>query len=531
MTTDNNIDQWFEESLGEMKPSPSAQVWDGIEQQLNAVDSANIEFDQGFEQALGGMSPIASTEAWNNIETKLNEADASRGKGNNKFIFWFSIAGSVAALFMYWFMQIGPNNQVDQPSALQHVSDTEQELIVSTPAEGYSSSITINSASEDIVEDVVTTDEPQIVNSSIFIDQDNSENLNSSNTIAPQETDELITPQVIANIEKETPIETVAVIEVENQQEANSDELTEAKNQEESKTELVFAQSITNDILSHEVIDSMESLTLPAPTEIASLRAATGFSLDLFAGPEYIINNTEPSPMPQEGENVSLVQTQTMNTDFSLGVNIKYHYNRFFIQSGLTYSNFGEQNTYKITNEFHDTSASFYTYDISTTHTYDTIGWTDDPLQPGVLVPLLSSHIHTDTLSSKWNTVDSAYYTSNSEVVKNRYRYIEIPIMFGYQHEYKNWSFMAAAGVSYGFKVAEEGKYINNSQLETILKTNSPYSNSNLNGIVSLGVGYAITNNISVILQPTYKSNLTSLTAQNNTYSNFTLRAGINVKL
>ncbi len=512
MTTDKNIDQWFEDSLGEMKPIPSAQVWDGIEQQLNAVDSANIEFDQSFEQSLGGMSPFASTEAWNNIESALNEIDISQKKGKNKFIFWFSIAGSIAALFMYWFMQIGPNNQMDQPSALQQISDTKQELIVSTPAAGYSSSISINSSSNEIVEEEISSYETQIISPNNAI---------VSHTNNPN----------IANIETTTPIRSKARTELEKQQEISNDDLNLADTLEQSKNELVFAQSISNDILSHEVIDSMENITLPSPTEITSLRAATGFSLDLFAGPEYIMNNAAHSTNLEEGENISLEQTQAMNTDFSLGLNIKYHYNRFFIQSGLTYSNFGEQNTYKITNEFHDTSNSYYIYKINTYHTYDTIGWTDDPLQPGVIVPLLSSQIHTDTLSSTWNTVDSVYYNSYNEEVKNRYRYIEIPIMFGYQYEYKNWSFMAAGGVSYGFKVAEEGKYINDSHLETIMKTNSPYYNSNINGIVSLGIGYAITNNISVILQPTYKSNLTSLTSQNTTYSNFTLRAGLNVKL
>jgi hypothetical protein len=125
--------------------------------------------------------------------------------------------------------------------------------------------------------------------------------------------------------------------------------------------------------------------------------------------------------------------------------------------------------------------------------------------------------------------MDSTYYSNVSAKSENRYRYIEIPLMLGYQYGLKNWSFNISAGASYGFKVAEKNTYYDYDNIT--YKSNSPYSDSNINGIISLGIAYAIGNKISVVLQPTYKTNLIDITAHSTKYHSFTLRLGVNVKL
>ena len=272
-----------------------------------------------------------------------------------------------------------------------------------------------------------------------------------------------------------------------------------------------------------------ESQSVLAPFEMKSLYAATGFSLDLFAGPEFIKNSHMNKPA--EGSPVMIDNIAPTISAPSLGANVKFHYNRFFIQSGLTYSSYGEKNSYQTTSELHDTSDSHYTYGINTYHTYDTIGWIDDLFQPGVVVPHLSATLHTDTVSSTWNTIDSAYYMYKKDIAKNRYHYIEIPIMIGYQFEYKSWSLSTAGGLSYGFRVAQAGSYISDNQLKSIDNENSPYSNGVINGIVSIGLGYAITDEISLMVQPTYKTNLSELSASSVNYQSISLRLGVNIKL
>jgi hypothetical protein len=262
-----------------------------------------------------------------------------------------------------------------------------------------------------------------------------------------------------------------------------------------------------------------------------SLNSATSFSLDVYYAPEFIIDNTPVQDV--DYPSLSTKKSTNVFSDYSLGMNLKFHYNNIFVQSGFSFGSFIEDINYNILNELHDTSASYYTYEIKTTHTYDTIGWTDDPLQAGVIVPILRSNINTDTLNSTWNKVDSVSYVLGDKKIENRYKYIEIPLMLGYQHQFGNWKISFGMGAAYGFKVAENGTNTidNDGFITKITNVKTPYFDNRINGIVSLGLSYSISPQLSLILQPTYRTNLMSANDKSLAYHNFSLRAGLNYKL
>jgi len=557
MSDNFNIDELFEDSLGGMKQKPKEMSWDNIEQELDSstpsetqfdnmvaasmagfsakpsatawngindklddIDNLNKDFDTKVEESMNNMYPQASRSVWSNIEQELDAMDAYRIAERKKFISWFSAAGAVAAVFIYFMLQIQPNiNFRNKQSQLINKSSIDNSTITSTN----------NSA-------IVAKNES------------NSENINSFKSVT-------LEACIAENTASESVTNNVNIIENENlalnslKQSSKNIEAEKAYNDEVIEHNAVVDReivdysnnsfnSIINDKMSNNNLfnnDKHLNIAASNPTSfqnlpsIRSIKASTGFSFDLFGGPEFIHSPNEITF--NEGGNIFIEKKSAYIKDYSFGANIKYHYNNMFIQSGLVYSNFGDVFSLNQENEIHDTSGGYYTYNINTYYTYDTLGWDDDPLQPGVLVPVLSSNLHTDTVITGWNSSDSLCYENELAIAETRYRYIEIPLMFGYQLAYKDWGFLVSAGASYGFKVADKAEYTSSNKLSDLDRLSSPYSDSNINGIVSLGLSYAISDKISVVLQPTYKTNLTGFTAQSTRYHSFSIRCGINVKL
>jgi len=73
-------------------------------------------------------------------------------------------------------------------------------------------------------------------------------------------------------------------------------------------------------------------------------------------------------------------------------------------------------------------------------------------------------------------------------------------------------------------------RFFYNDDLIDINQGNSPYTNSMMNYLLIVGVKYHLTNRFSIIAQPTYKTNISSLFSSetNTSYNNFGLNVGLN---
>jgi hypothetical protein len=560
-----DIDDLFEESLGSLKQKPNEMLWDSIEQEIDSTTPAEIhfdnlvassmagftatpsaetwnninsdldnfdilnkEFDKKVESSINNMHPQASANVWHNIEKELDAIEAIKIAERKRFVSWFGAASAVIAIFLYFSLQFQPSFNINKKHNVffqkSSINNGELKTITNNKSNEVltpSNSPVIASNSKIISSNTKTTKEDISI-----------ENKNSHNSI--DETNIIANNSTIANLSnnnKENNSITTQKGEVE-EQEISLSNISKPYTENVVDFDNTINESMTsrNNMNNNHLLSNNErtiAMNLPLSPSVSSIRAATGFSLDLFAGPEYIYSPN--SITYTEGDDILVHKTSSYITDYSIGANLKYHYNRLFIQSGLTYSNFGDIYKYNKSNELHDTTGGFASYIINTNYTYDTLSWEDDPLNPGTLVPVLQSHVETDTVFTAWNSMDSVYYSNESAKSENRYRYIEIPIMLGYQYGIKNWNFNIAAGASYGFKIAEKNTYYDNKNITN--KTYSPYSDSSINGIISLGVAYAIGDKISLVLQPTYKTNLIDITAHSTKYHSFTMRFGINIKL
>ena len=505
---DNNhidIDQMFLDSLGEMKQNPSSSSWNNIELKLSELEAKSSDIDHQFEAALSGISAEVPFNSWQKLEDKLDAIDANQRKKRRRVIGWFTATGTVAALLFYFALHF--------QAALNPLQKDGEKLLVNE-----------NIPSIQMGDNEIDKTQPHAI-------QNNDTKENTKLGDLPSH-EEVLKP--VAVISKENKESTTAVHINESASNQIQESITEVA--EKSYGIGIFEGikfSAFNAFSKKESAINLEDISMQdyliQPIRIKSLRASTGFSVDLFIGPEFI--HQKEQSYGHLDEAVELQNIKPITSELSFGMNLNYHYNNFFILSGIAYSNYGEESTYKFIQENHDTSGGYYNYDINTYYTHDTLGYFDDPLQPGVLVPYVSSTLHTDTIASIWNSQDSAFFTSNIKKVKSRYRYIEVPLMVGYKISYKNWGFQLSAGASYGFKVAEEGQYVEDRKVQNIESVHSPYYDSNINGIASIGISYAIGNNLSILLQPTYKANLSELSSFNVHYQNLSLRAGINLKL
>jgi len=559
MSDNFNIDELFEDSLGGLKQNPKEMSWDNIEQELGSstpseaqfdelvaasmagfsvkpsnsawsnidsklddIDNLNTEFDSKVEDSYNNNYPQASKSVWSNIEQELDAMDAYRIAERKRFVSWFAAAGSVAAVFIYFILQIQPsinfrNKQsqlVNKFEIRNNINVPKQETIAETV------SVEKTTTNNEIIVENIQIDNNQVIINNKNVQASSKVNSDIKKSIVIDENENAENNNDIVQNEIEESIDIVI------------------SNKSNSQNNVGFDNAINEAMMQKNIINndkllssyaSLSGSAQPLPTSIRSINAVTGFSIDLFGGPEYIHSPSEI--VFKEGDNISIVKKSAYITDYSFGANIKFHYNKFFAQSGMVYSNFGDAYSLNQNNEIHDTSGGYYSYNINTHYTYDTLGWDDDPLNPGVLVPILVGNLHTDTIITDWNSMDSLSYQNEFASAETRYRYIEIPLMLSYQLQYKDWSFLASAGASYGFKVADKAVYTSDNTLKNHDKISSPYSNSNINGIVSIGIAYAISNKISVVLQPTYKTNFTGLTAQSTKYHSLSIRCGINVKL
>ena len=577
MSDNFNIDELFENSLGGMKQKPKEMLWDNIEQELDLstsseiqfdnmvaasmagfsvkpssnawsdintkldnIDSLNKEFDSNVEESINNMRPQASKTVWDNIEQELDAIDAYRIAERRKFVSWFTAAGTVAAVFIYFMLQIQPNinyrnrrqSQLVNKSVIDDLKQNSSRLTNNSEYSNHSENIVINK--KRIISNKTTNanSELTIVDKSIFETGASEINPTYRNNIGGFNEEKIGINGNIVDVNKEKVVEEIYIVE------NNSETGMIATSAIAIVTDNSFSNIVNRRMKSNNQINYDKCLAgttsstvsfQSIPTSIRASGASTGFSFDLFGGPEYIHSPSEITY--NEADNILVKKKSAYIKDYSFGANIKYNFNKLFIQSGLVYSNFGDILSLNQKNELHDTSGGYYSYNINTYYTYDTLRWDEDPLQPGVLVPVLSSNMHTDTVITNWNSTDSLCYENELASAETRYRYIEIPLMVGYQLAYKNWGFLLSAGASLGFKVSDEAEYTSNNKLSDLDKLSTPYSDSNINGIVSLGLSYSISDKISFILQPTYKTNLTGFTAHSTRYQSISIRCGINVKL
>ncbi|MCK5856177.1 MAG: hypothetical protein KAG64_01735 [Bacteroidales bacterium] len=511
------------------------------------------EIDKLFEESLGNLQGEPSADSWETLATSL-DASANVVQGNRKRRFFiYAFIGTVAALLTYVFFFNKNHSQNIDLKKIQQVevptNSDKNKAIATAQIDGIqdnqSNSVELNysEANND-----VSKISPQ-VNSQPISSKSNTtkSELNTVNKNIETSSSQAVSKAVVKNtaVSNAKPIQTQAILvpastpsnanKMQTKNAVYSHDIDSSLDVSNTQQQLVVTKeaSASQGIQAKKVVENSEadesSSNAPSPGGITGIHNSTGWSLGVFGGPAYI--NSNETFVVEEGQLLYQTEKEQKIITPNLSININYHYNNWFIRSGIGYAEYGENRSYSNKIEMHDTSG-YATQSINNYYTYDTTGWIKDPGNSNVLIPVYDAILHSDTVHS-WVSQDSLYYEHQSIYAQNRFRYIEIPLMLGYEFRYKNLGLELATGVSVGFRVNSSGKFMDsNNELVNINSSNSPYSNTMMNYIITIGINYHIGNRLSITAQPIYKTNLNSIiksgVGSDIRYNNLGVNLGIN---
>lgn len=147
---------------------------------------------------------------------------------------------------------------------------------------------------------------------------------------------------------------------------------------------------------------------------------------------------------------------------YEFGFSFQLHHENlpFFLQSGLDYQVLKEKIDYQFNRSFEDPELSYWTYDST---------WDYQDVLDTFYIIVDSNHFVVDsifTIDTILSDIDSTYnpVTSTEEKLKktiNTYRYLNIPLLLGYQFQSKNrkWNYQILAGAAIAINLKNEGYY------------------------------------------------------------------------
>lgn len=270
-----------------------------------------------------------------------------------------------------------------------------------------------------------------------------------------------------------------------------------------------------------------------SPNAVKGIRFANCWSIDVFAGPSYLSSNKK-SVFLIESPKVSSYANESGIVKANFGMNARYHVNNWFVNTGVSLASYGENLNIALNVDVNDTTG-YLSYNTKLQINYDTIGYFDDPLFPGISYPILSLNSYIDTIGSKWNTIDTSYLKSINLSSFNRAHYIDVPLMLGYQFVYNKFVFELSTGVSLAINISKNGSIISNNISTDFSKSINPYRPVIVNYQLAAGIGYQLTKQFAVMFRPNYRTNLNSVLQPgygiDTRYHAIGINLGINYKI
>ena len=173
------------------------------------------------------------------------------------------------------------------------------------------------------------------------------------------------------------------------------------------------------------------------------------------------------------------------NQSYSVDGSVVYKFSGYLLQSGLGVQFTSDDGNYKV-----DYQKFLGTYE-------DVYDVTFDTAENGTLVPVY----HTQTVEV-FDTISRITMTPT----KNKYTYLQIPLLFGYGEEYQRLSWFVKGGPSLAIMVSEKTPEVNfNNGNDKVIDYENELPariNTNWSFLLSAGVGYKIGSHISITLEP-----------------------------
>lgn len=329
--------------------------------------------------------------------------------------------------------------------------------------------------------------------------------------------------------------------ELVNKDEIESDDST-SENIEPSKGDIVnnVKPDSTTTELKAEIVDSIQTITKDsiasniaiAADESKNPKDMIGFkkwNVSVFAGPTMISKKISGSENDAYYANREAGESDISTLNY--GMEVGYFFNKNInLSTGVNSLTYGEDVLY-LTEEqvVRENSITNFVFDtISVFSHLDTIIILDSIGTP-IGTAIDSNYIDQTVTDTVITTSSDTTKKSKNEDYKNRYTYIQIPIMIGYKFRFNNFGINVKGGIVYGRLIKASGRYINADGTAVVpikLKQNI------FNIAVSTSFSYSI-KKFNVFIEPKYQFNITNVfpnTATNQKYKALGVNFGIGLE-
>jgi hypothetical protein len=256
------------------------------------------------------------------------------------------------------------------------------------------------------------------------------------------------------------------------------------------------------------VYDTISVIKSPKVEEKKTKKKSSSWSLNVYSG----LNN---SAFKYSSDKAKIKEASNFATSpgygFTLGTKLGYQINRIELEAGIEYNQINESFSFSAGNS--ESLGEFWVYNPGGTLTiHDTIDtkfvW--DPIeQIYIEIPVLRDSVV--------QLYDSTLIKNLQTEYTNKYSYLNIPLMFGYDlYKSTDMRITAKVGGTIGLRMNAKGKSltVNNSNdlwFTNLDDSSIPFINMNFNWQLGIGFTYRLNKHYRFTLDPYYRRSTSSL--------------------
>ena len=263
-----------------------------------------------------------------------------------------------------------------------------------------------------------------------------------------------------------------------------------------------FSQNLLDSVIEDSIQKAPDSLQNEMVELFDSMKVEKKFSISFSLGTNYIMKQNSILD-PSQGMAPNPQYSQTLEECIiSLPLDLRVNYNlnnKFSLSSGINTASLGEKIDY---NDVHE---NYMVYDSNFIDTVCNIGTFHVPYYD-INTNQMDTAIYSLMMdTSYWVNESYEEESVNNYNVQNRYTYLNIPFMIGYQFKINNINIGLRAGGAVGFRINNSNGMYYNSNIQGLHSFKAKKTIYNIVTTASLGYQFK---NIEMFIEPRYWFNL-----------------------
>ena len=265
-----------------------------------------------------------------------------------------------------------------------------------------------------------------------------------------------------------------------------------------------FSQNLLDSVIEDSIQKDPDSLQNEMVELFDSMKVEKKFSISFSLGTNYIMKQNSILD-PSQGMAPNPQYSQTLEECIiSLPLDLRVNYNlnnKFSLSSGINTASLGEKIDY---NDVHE---NYMVYDSNFIDTVCNIGTFHVPYYD-INTNQMDTAIYSLMMdTSYWVNESYEEESVNNYNVQNRYTYLNIPFMIGYQFKINNINIGLRAGGDVGFRINNSNGMYYNSNIQGLHSFKAKKTIYNI--VTTASIGYQF-KNIEMFIEPRYWFNLTN---------------------